>query len=983
MHGPRLRAPAALALVLLLAAPGEASARARLQPPAGRVLHGGGQEAGDFESYSGFLGARGPAVKMFYIGLGGLNETAPGTVAPWFKDALAGLVADAGADGAFIVPQIGLQLPLNGEERRVADGEYDNAIAALVLGLRSLARPAFLRIGYEFNGQWNGYAPVSYVGAYRRIAAQIRGDAVLNATVALTWDGSCDTKVDPTPFFPGADVVDWQGVNVFSGDSDPSAISPQDCLWFWLSGNAASGTPLMIGESTPRGRNATDSATWSWFEAVASMLDAYPVVQLVNYIDTNWITDEGGRWPGWGDSRVEVPGAAYVGGRWTAELGKSRWANRANRSELLALLGVGEAAAPPPPPPAPPQAPPLPPHPRVMLNDSALAELRATIAADATARAYYSAVLAHGNALLNTPPIAYPNCTVVGACRNAAVFGKGAQYINAGGARDAVQTCALLHRLGLDNATGGGPTVWSDRALRELDALVSFPSWYWPVGQALERAGLAFTAAVGYDWLFDLLSAAQRAALEDAMGARVLHTRDNDELQSMWWVNDLYNWNTNAQAPLLGVTVALADVPAWADLAARVQGFVLASVPQSLASWAPEGVWPESPGYQEYTISELVHGASALVTATGSDAGLLGGPGICGAGLVSTFNTGPSLTVFNRGDAGAGPPGAAPLFFLSRHCNLPVLAAFARQLPIGRTDSASDDLIFYSSAGSDADILALPLARAFADPSLDRSRGAKTHFVSFREAWLQPKAAWVALKGGDNYFSDGGSNSHNNHGHLDVGSFVLESDGVRWVIDLGGGAYDYPLLAYFGRFRFGYAFTSSTTHNVLSFDDVTQNRRGQGRIVASGGAVATAVSGGGGDAAGAGAGAEAAWAQLDLTSAYGGAASVLRNVSLAGRVTTIADTFENPRASVVRFQFLTTAAVELGGASVTLRDAKSGAALKVSGSSLRGAAVAWAAPRLELATPQTDTYGGEAVFVVSFAVPASEGGLTVIFEPQG
>lgn len=264
----------------------------------------------------------------------------PGTVAPWFVEVFAGLVADAGVDDAFIVPQIGLQLPLKGEERRVADGEFDNAIAALVLGLRHLARPVFLRIGYEFNGPWNAYAPVSYIGAYRRIAAQIRGDQALNLSTALLWDGSCDTDVNPTPFFPGGDVVDWQGVNLFSGKSDPSATAPQSCLWYWLTDSAAAGTPLMIGESTPRGRNATDAATWSWFSAVVTLLDKNPVVQLFCYIDTNWITDEGGRWPGWGDSRIEVPGAAVVGGRWMQELAKPRWANRANQTELLALLGA-------------------------------------------------------------------------------------------------------------------------------------------------------------------------------------------------------------------------------------------------------------------------------------------------------------------------------------------------------------------------------------------------------------------------------------------------------------------------------------------------------------------------------------------------------------------------------------------------------------------------------------------------------------------
>ena len=166
---------------------------------------------------------------------------------------------------------------------------------------------------------------------------------IIMAAAALVWDGSCDTQVDPAPFHPGADVVDWQGVNLFSDNSDPAKTAPHDCVWDWLTSNASkAGVPLMIGESTPRYRNATDASTWEWFAAVVKMLDAYPdVVQSFNYIDTDWITDEGGRWHTWGDSRVEAPGAAaVVGANWTAELGKPRWANRAPRDEMLALLNL-------------------------------------------------------------------------------------------------------------------------------------------------------------------------------------------------------------------------------------------------------------------------------------------------------------------------------------------------------------------------------------------------------------------------------------------------------------------------------------------------------------------------------------------------------------------------------------------------------------------------------------------------------------------
>jgi hypothetical protein len=49
-----------------------------------------------------------------------------------------------------------------------------------------------------------------------------------------------------------------------------------------------------------------------------------------------------------------------------------------------------------------------------------------------------------------------------------------------------------------------------------------------------------------------------------------------------------------------------------------------------------------------------------------------------------------------------------------------------------------------------------------------------------RSSWTDPRATFVGLKAG----SPAG-----NHGHMDIGSFVLDSDGVRWAADLGAEGY--------------------------------------------------------------------------------------------------------------------------------------------------------------------------------------------------
>jgi hypothetical protein len=122
------------------------------------------------------------------------------------------------------------------------------------------------------------------------------------------------------------------------------------------------------------------------------------------------------------------------------------------------------------------------------------------------------------------------------------------------------------------------------------------------------------------------------------------------------------------------------------------------------------------------------------------------------------------------------------------------------------------------------------------------------------------------------------------------------------------------------------------------------------------------------------------FAALDTTSAHGGAASVVRNVSLTGRVVTIADTWVNPSATTARFQFLTTAAVQLQETSAVLVSVN-GASLRVAAVASGGAVLSWVAPEFTLPPPQAATHNGLPVFVVSVDVPAAEGGLTVTFTP--
>ena len=131
----------------------------------------------------------------------------------------------------------------------------------------------------------------------------------------------------------------------------------------------------------------------------------------------------------------------------------------------------------------------------------------------------------------------------------------------------------------------------------------------------------------------------------------------------------------------------------------------------------------------------------------------------------------------------------------------------------------------------------------------------------FRSAWNDPRAIFLGFKAGENIGS---------HGHLDLGSFVLDADGQRWAMDLGSeadqGSYNLPGYFDTGARRWTYFRANNYSHNTVTPGGALQNRLAVAPIVAFG---STPVRG---------------FAVTDLTSAYSAeAASLRRGVALLDR----------------------------------------------------------------------------------------------------
>jgi len=124
----------------------------------------------------------------------------------------------------------------------------------------------------------------------------------------------------------------------------------------------------------------------------------------------------------------------------------------------------------------------------------------------------------------------------------------------------------------------------------------------------------------------------------------------------------------------------------------------------------------------------------------------------------------------------------------------------------------------------------VPLEILWWDPSLPAGSDHRSRhwtiagvlpLAAMRSAWDDRTAAFVAVKGGT---------PNHSHAHRDVGSFILEADGVRWAVDLGTESYDKMRAAKLDLWNYSQASSRWTTfrvgpegHNILRFDGAYQD----------------------------------------------------------------------------------------------------------------------------------------------------------------
>lgn len=410
-------------------------------------------------------------------------------------------------------------------------------------------------------------------------------------------------------------------------------------------------------------------------------------------------------------------------------------------------------------------------HPRLVASQDDFDALRLRIESntDSTLTTAFAKNTDSANTILGTTPVTYSSGDMINKARI---------------------VLDRVYRLGFMYKMTDDPQ-YADRAWLELNAVANYPNWNYST-HFLDTAELSHAMAIGYDWMYDYWTPEQRDILRGAITDKGLRytLKSDGTFNQNGLPNMTGNWNIvcNGGISMAALAIATED-PALAD---KVLNGSLNAMGNGLASYAPNGGYPEGRAYWGYSTSYLAFLARSLQISTGSDNGILESPGVSQAGLFDMYMTSPTGEGWNAGDDLTTVPGMPSGMFVLADANTDGYAPVYNWW--GKQGMAANVLDFWGG-GSGISTGPHPLSLLWYKPAnqasvqspddanlpLDRHMEGY-EAVTMRSSWTDPTATFVGLK-------SGGSQDH---GQLDQGNFILDSLGSRWAMDLGRQVYGAP-----------------------------------------------------------------------------------------------------------------------------------------------------------------------------------------------
>lgn len=439
----------------------------------------------------------------------------------------------------------------------------------------------------------------------------------------------------------------------------------------------------------------------------------------------------------------------------------------------------------------------LAPHPRLLLGDGDIAAMRELPSRSENAAAVHARIIAECDKILDTAPVERVMT----------------------GRRLLVSSNALQRIFYLSYAyLTTQDERYAARAEQEMLAASAFSDWN--PSHFLDVSEMTMALAIGYDWLHDRLSRHSRSIIGTAIYEKGLRASENSG--HAWFFRADNNWNQVCNAGM--IYGALATYERAPEYCKALIEKCLASNPTAQKCYDPDGGYPEGFGYWSYGTGFEVMLVAALQSALGTDAGIAAQESFMRSATFMTYMVAPSGKCYNFYDSGPGASCLPAKYWFARQMNDPSVVAVDEQF-IRQGRVPSDRLLpiyMLFASGLDLSHSRLPAASTWVNHGL-------TPVFIYRGGWSDPDDTYFAIKGG---------RASSNHAHMDAGSFIYESDGVRWAVDLG--SHDYNRLEQAGVdlwnmrqdsprweiFRLGVE-----SHNTLTFNGHRHDVNGMAEIV--------------------------------------------------------------------------------------------------------------------------------------------------------
>ncbi len=316
-----------------------------------------------------------------------------------------------------------------------------------------------------------------------------------------------------------------------------------------------------------------------------------------------------------------------------------------------------------------------------------------------------------------------------------------------------------------------GDVRYLHRAEKELKAVCAFESWN--PSHFLDVGEMSVGVAIAYDWLYDGLQDDTRKLVRQAIVEKAFKpsyiSGDNSFLIRH------NNWNPVCNGGL--VYAALAIFEDEQEQATTIIERALESTKLPLETYAPDGNYPEGPGYWNYGTTFQVMFFAALESALGSDLGLSEAPGFMASAYYMLYAVGPSGYYFNYYDGGRAVAPSSALFWFAEKEKDPAL--IYQEIPLinkgGYTKEInSDEHRFLPNALVFGKNLTLSEIKP---PSGNTYTGRGMTPISIvRTNWKDGEGKYLGIKGG---------RAGDPHGHMDQGTFVYDVGNLRWAMDFG------------------------------------------------------------------------------------------------------------------------------------------------------------------------------------------------------